>query len=247
MKKILTSVLVTAAMMTPTAALAAVPEGQLAVTTSPLTISTTSTCATLPLTWTLTSAPAGVTSWSVDGDIVDAAGASRGSIFEYERLPVTQAGEAFQICNLPEGVSTFNVAADIDAWTADYTTYSTRFLGTLTVTRTTPPPPVIEQDKTRVTWVGKPSWEKWKSVAQLDAKVNVKSECYDRRGVSLMGQRRPGGPWKKLIGSRLDSGRVEIAYPVKYIYKRVRIEVAETLLCEGATSRSLVVPKKPAV
>jgi hypothetical protein len=244
MKKTLLAPIVALLALVATAApVAAVPVGPLAVTTSSLSIAASYSCAQVPITWYLTSAPAGVDTWSIDGDIVDSAGASRGWIFEYEQLPVTQAGDTFDICGLAEGANTYTVAADVDAWTPDFDMYSTRFTATLTITRTTPPPPPPPPPAaTSVRFDGRPAWFKKKTHARMGALVEVKSSCSGERSITLSARR--SGAWKPLRRvAGYSSAYIKARVPYKY--KQVRLEVAATPACLGATSRAVSVPKKP--
>jgi hypothetical protein len=221
----------------------AVPAGPLAVTTSSLSITTNYSCASVPLTWYLTSAPSGVDTWSVEGDIVDSTGASRGWIFEYEKLPVTQAGETFSICGLAEGTNTYTVAADVDAWTPSYTMYSTRFVNTLTVTRTTPPPPPpTPPAASTISFDGKPIWFKRATYARIGALAKVQSLCTGERTITLSGLRN--GAWRPLR-TRAGYSSAYLRARVPYSFRHVRVEVAATARCQAAISRNVSVPKKP--
>lgn len=230
-----------------TAQASAVVVGPLAVTTSSLAIATSYSCASVPLTWYLSSAPEGVDTWYVGGDIVDGTGASRGLIFEYEQLPVTQASDTFSICNLAEGVNTFTVAVDVDAWTPSFTMYSTRFVSTLTITRTTPapppPPPPAPPAATSVRFDGRPIWFERSKYARIGALVEITSTCSEPRTVTLAASK--GGGWRAL-GSDRGYSSAYLKVRVPYKYKRVRLEVAGTAKCVGAISRSVKVPKRPA-
>jgi hypothetical protein len=245
MKKTIVALLIASATLTAAPA-TAVTTGPLAVSTSPLSINTSSSCATVPITWYLTSAPSGVTTWTVDGDIVDSAGASRGWIFEYENLPVTQAGESFQMCGLAEGTTSFTVAADIDAWTSEYTMYSTRFVGSLTVTRTTPPPPPPPPPvtiNTRMVVDGAPIWFMRRTYARIGAVIEFRGPCSSgRRDVTMSGKRSAGG-WKRITGWTVD----ETAYlkaRVPHSFRTVRFETTATQVCTADTTLPLKVPRR---
>lgn len=223
----------------------AVPDGPLAVSTSSLSIATSSSCATFPITWYLNSAPSGVDTWSVDGDIVDGAGASRGWIFEYESLPVSQAGASFTLCGLAEGANSFTVAADVDAWTPDYDMYSTRFAGTLTVTRTTPPPPPPVVFATRMVLNGDPFWIKRGTHARLIASIEFRGPCVvGKRSLTLSG-RRSDGPWKLIGKTTVNSAeRTSARARVPYSFRKVRFEVAATTSCTADRTAAIRVPRR---
>ena len=241
-----TLVALTAAVTMAPAPASAVDNGPLAVTTSSLSTSTSTSCATVPITWYLTSAPSDVDTWSVDGDIVDLGGASRGWIFHYEKLPVTQAGDTYTICGLVEGANTFTVAADVDAWTPSYTMYSTRFTGTLTITRTTPPPPPPPVFNTRMIVAGSPSWTERPDFARLLARIEFRGyACKTGRRELILAGRRGAGDWKVIGKTKVDSAHpTTVTAKVGYSFRKVRFETTATPGCTADTTLPLRVPRK---
>lgn len=246
MKHRLGLAILAACIATITAALpaAAVPEGPLTVTTSSMTIGTTTSCATFPITWYLKSAPIDVSTWAIDGDIVDSAGASRGSIFEYESLPVTQATSSYTVCNLPEGPSTFTVAADVDAWSSSfYSHYAIKGSTTLTITRTTPPPPPPVIINTQMVIDGKPTWFERRTYARIGALLEFRGACASgARDVTMTGRKASGG-WRKLASWTVD----ETAYlkaKVPYSFRKVRFETTATSVCTADTTLPVKVPSR---
>lgn len=220
----------------------AVPVGPLSVDTSTISLVTTSECVEVPITFYLATAPADVEDWVVDGDIVDAAGASRASVFEYETVPVTQTTSTYTMCGLAMGTNTFTLAVDLRAYGSSDSYYQGRYLKTFHLVRNAPaPPPEPEKEKSRLE-LGRASIVPMGNYAQVVLPVTVKG-CLERRALVIRGDR--GGSaarWAKIKAVRV-SKRVVIRAKVPDRFVRVRAYLAEGQDCLGAISTPIRMPR----
>lgn len=224
-----------------------VPVGPLSVDTSALSQVTTSECAEVPITFYLASAPADVEDWVVDGDIVDSAGASRGWVFEYETLPVTQATDSYTICGLPLGTSTFTLAVDLRAYgSGSGSMYEGRYLKTFYITRNavSSPPPEPIKGKSELK-LGRASLQNKSTHVRLVVRVTVKG-CTEARPLVLRGLRGPSAArWTKIKSVRVNkSVLLRAKVPSKFV--RVRAYLAEGKSCKGAISKAIRMPRRRA-
>lgn len=223
----------------------AVPAGPLNVDTSTLSQVTTSECATVPITFYLQSAPADVEDWVVDGDIVDSAGASRGSVFEYETLPVTQATDTHTICGLPLGTSTFTLAVDLRAYGSGFESfYEGRYLKTFYLTRNAVPAPPPEPIKAKSELkLGRPHIQQKTTHSKLVVPIKVKG-CTESRALVLRGLTGPSAArWTKIKSVRvIKSVLLRAKVPNKFV--RVRGYLAESDACKNAISASIRMPTR---
>ncbi len=216
-----------------------VPEGPLSIDTSTISQITTNDCAELAVTYYLATAPADLADWVVDGDIVDAAGASRGSVFEFETLPVTQASDTYRVCGLPFGTSTFTLAVDLRGYSRTLdNVYRGRYLKTFYVTRNEPPAPTVKGKSTLKT--GKPALTSRRAHVQLGLSVKVQG-CTEPRVLTLRGLKNANSArWIKIRTQKI-SASAYLRAKVPYKFTRVRAYLNEGAECKSAISRATTV------
>lgn len=236
-----------AGVMTVTATTAnaeAVPVGPLDIDTSTLSQVTTSDCAQVPITFYLVTAPADVEDWVVDGDIVDSAGASRGSVFEYETLPVSQATDTYSICGLPMGTSTFTLAVDIRAYGHDLDSFHEgRYIKTFYITRNAvvTPPPAPAKGKSELK-LGRVRLQEKASHVKVVVAVKVRG-CTEDRALVLRATNPNYSRWAKVKAARITTrGVVSAKVPAKFT--RARFYLAEGPTCKSDISSTIKLPDR---
>lgn len=224
---------------------------ELTVSTSPLNQSTSASCVTFPLTW-FVSVPDGAENWSVSGDIINAAGASSGTVFHYEQAAVTQATENFTLCGSP-GVTTYTLAAKVESidWTYPYTGDRTVQVSTpFTITYTPPPPPPAPVPATTNVRLGDSvrfTLGKRKVLVRAVLKISYSGcgyYCSPQRRSTVQARRRDGS-WPGVGTSTTSLHRLPFAVRVPYRYTHLRVSVAPLPGFTGDVSNRVKLPRRP--
>jgi hypothetical protein len=224
--------------------------GTLTATTSSLTISSSTSCATFPITWFVT-VPDGADNWSISGDIINSAGASVASIFYYEQAAVTQASDSYTLC-VPAGTTSYTVSADVESYDNDYPfpgDATIHFSQPLNVTYTPPPPPPPATFKSSVHVKDIVKYRAAHGV-KVGFLARLKNSCGCNVTRSLQVQARKHGTWHTLHAyARVTNGFKTVSLTVPYGYDKVRARTPATIIggdtFRAATSLPFSIPTHP--
>jgi hypothetical protein len=231
--------------------------GDFNVTHDNLNVATASSCATIPLTWNAMVNP-DAQNWGLDGDVINAAGASVHFIYEYEQAAVTTVTDTFTLCGLAVGANTFRLAVTAQAydWTDPYTGDRTLNIDELfTVTYTPPPPPPPPPPPTDYTCSTSAAvdkdlswWTRKANVAALDMWVKIGQsnswpcDKYTKRTVKIQA-RTLDGPWITLRTYTGKSTFVSADVNVDYKYRKVRALVVRKVMTPPGVNGKVIYVK----